>query len=121
MKTSTWLTIGGAFLLAFALSSRGEKIVTEKAEERQSASARPTVDVNAATQRILQSAVNGRGKSCEKIARVSPMGVDKSGDAYIAVACSDGGTHLLEIEENDSIRYVSTCSTYEAMSGQSCF
>lgn len=70
---------------------------------------------------LFQGAINAKGKSCIAVTAMNPFATSSSGDALVGVACSGGEQYLLAIKPNRTIEYVSTCSTFESVSGVSCF
>ena len=72
---------------------------------------------------LLQSAVNAAGETCAAVTAFNAVGTTTSGAAIIAVACSGGERYALEVRDEGklSIKYVSTCATFERVVGEKCF
>ncbi|WP_281358213.1 hypothetical protein [Allochromatium humboldtianum] len=39
----------------------------------------------------------------------------------MAVACANGGRHVVSIHSDDSVSYMTSCQTFEAGTGLACF
>lgn len=70
---------------------------------------------------LFQSAINKKGKGCESITAMNPLGTTETGTPIIAVSCSGGETYALQINADKSVSYISTCAALESVSGVSCF
>lgn len=80
---------------------------------------------NAAAQspeQLAQRVITEEGITCPSVTSMRAMGmIGDTGDAAIAVACSDGGRHAVRLHVNDTLSYISSCSMLEATSGAECF
>jgi hypothetical protein len=70
---------------------------------------------------LFQLAINQHGEICPAVTAVEPLSPVVRGDALFAVACSDGGQHVLRLRDGSSASYVSTCSHLLAITGMKCF
>ncbi|MBD8875453.1 hypothetical protein [Roseibium polysiphoniae] len=70
---------------------------------------------------LFQGVINAKGKDCPRVTNINPIGQRSSGSAVVAAACSNGGRHVIEIKPDYSLKYISTCRTYEGLGGKSCF
>jgi hypothetical protein len=70
---------------------------------------------------LFQAVITTEGKACPAVTRVKVLGKSTSGTSFVAAACSDGSRHVIEILPDLSLNYISSCSTFEAFSGTSCF
>lgn len=70
---------------------------------------------------IFQSVITKNGKSCPRVTASEAIGTVEGGDALIAVACSNGDRHVLRLDSNDNVSYVSSCAIFESQSGVECF
>ncbi|MGS4883482.1 hypothetical protein [Roseibium sp. MB-4] len=70
---------------------------------------------------LFQAVITTQGKACPAVTRVKVLGKSTSGAGIVAAACSDGSRHVIEIQPDRSLNYISSCSTFETISGTSCF
>lgn len=70
---------------------------------------------------LFQLTINQKGESCPAVTAAEPIGPAEIGDALFAVACSDGGQHVIYLRDGSSASYVSTCSHLLATTGMKCF
>ncbi|MBO9426952.1 hypothetical protein J7444_19615 [Labrenzia sp. R4_1] len=70
---------------------------------------------------LFQAVITSEGRACPSVTSVKVLGKSTSGAGVVAAACSDGSRHVIEILPDRSLNYISSCSTFEAVSGTSCF
>ena len=72
-------------------------------------------------QQAFQIAVDRFGDRCQGIETTRPLGTASNGDSLVAVACTNGGQHVISIHKDNSVSYMSPCQTFEAGTGIKCF
>jgi hypothetical protein len=70
---------------------------------------------------LFQLTINQKGEGCPAVTAVQSIGPVERDDALFAVACSDGGQHVMRLRDGSSASYVSTCSHLLATMGMKCF
>jgi hypothetical protein len=75
----------------------------------------------ATMEQMAQEVVNARGHDCPRVTKVKPLGTTESKTPIVAVACSNGKQHVLTIQRDDTFKYLSSCSAFEATTKTKCF
>lgn len=70
---------------------------------------------------VFQLAISQQGENCPAVSAVEPIGPVEKDDALYAVACTDGGQHVIRLRYGSRASYVSTCSHLLAVTGMKCF
>lgn len=70
---------------------------------------------------LVQGVINAKGKSCPAVSQIKGIGQSSNGDALLAVACSDGGHHVVSVNDRREIRYSSECWVFTNTTGVKCF
>lgn len=70
---------------------------------------------------LFKAVIERAGDGCGAVAKTQPIGTTSNGDALVAVACSNGGRHVVQVLKDNSVAYVSSCSALKAAAGISCF
>jgi len=73
------------------------------------------------TEMLLQAAIVREGRACSQVVTAKAIGKMSGGSALVAVACSDGRHHVVEIRQDLSLNYLFSCLTYEATTNRKCF
>jgi len=73
------------------------------------------------TNQLFQTAINEAGRSCSAVTATTAVGTTSAGNAIIAVACSGGEQYVVEITASQALNFISTCATFEGVSGTKCF
>jgi hypothetical protein len=68
---------------------------------------------------MAQATINARGHACASVTSVRALGTIDDGTPLIAAYCSDGKGHVLKILPNDTLAYLTTCSSFNATSSKS--
>ncbi|WP_222847930.1 hypothetical protein, partial [Haloferax sp. KTX1] len=61
------------------------------------------------------------GKSCERVTNTNGLGRDESGNVYIAVACSNGGKHVIQVGSGNNMEYHASCAIWRGETDIDCF
>lgn len=69
----------------------------------------------------FQRVITQEGYGCPAVTGYQPMGVNESGSAFIAVACTNGDRHVVELAPDHAVSYVSTCGMFRATTNVKCF
>ena len=69
----------------------------------------------------FQIVIDRFGEPCQAIETTRPLGIASNGDALVAVACTNGGRHVVSIHTDNSASYMTSCSAFEARTGITCF
>ncbi len=72
-------------------------------------------------QQAFQIAIDRFGAPCRGIETTRPLGTASNGDALVAVACTNGGHHVVSIHRDNSVSYMSPCQAFETGTGITCF
>lgn len=72
-------------------------------------------------EQILRAAINTDGHACADVTATNPIAATSSGGAVIGVACSGGEQYAVEVSADAAIKSVTRCSTFESVTGASCF
>lgn len=72
-------------------------------------------------QRAFQIVISRAGNECQNIETTRALGTGSNGDALVAVACANGGRHVVSIHSDNSVSYMSSCQAFEAGTGLVCF
>lgn len=72
-------------------------------------------------EQILQAAINAEGRECPLVTTYKVLGKTRKGSGFFATACSDGGTHVVELKPDKTLNYVSSCLTFEVVAKKRCF
>ncbi|WP_422022980.1 hypothetical protein [Roseibium sp.] len=70
---------------------------------------------------LLQAAIVLEGRACPKVVAYKGITRTSSGSGLLAVACSDGRHHVVEMRPDLSLNYISSCSTFEITTNRRCF
>lgn len=70
---------------------------------------------------LFKAAIDKFGGGCTSITKTRPLGNTSGGNTLVAAECSNGGKHVLMIYPDNTVSYMSTCSTFKAKTGISCF
>lgn len=66
-------------------------------------------------ERMAQATINAHGTACASVTSVRPLGMGGN-TPLVAAYCSDGEGHVLKIMPNDTFEYLTTCSSFNAVS-----
>lgn len=72
-------------------------------------------------QQGFQIAIDRFGDRCQGIETTRPLGTASNGDALVAVACTNGGQHVVSIHPDNSVSYMTSCRVFETRTGIPCF
>lgn len=72
-------------------------------------------------QQAFQVVVTRAGHDCQDIERTRALGTSSNKDALVAVACTQGGRHVVAIHSDNSLSYMSSCEAFETGTGLACF
>jgi len=72
-------------------------------------------------QQAFQIVINRAGNDCPNIEATRALGIGSNGDALVAVACTNGGRHVVSIHGDNSVSYMSACQVFETSTGLVCF
>ena len=72
-------------------------------------------------QQAFQIVITRAGGACQNIETTRALGTGSNGDALVAVACANGGRHVVSIHNDDSVYYMTSCQKFEAGTGLACF
>lgn len=72
-------------------------------------------------QQAFQIVITRAGGDCRNIETTRALGTGSNGDALVAVACTNGGRHVVSIHTDNSVSYMSSCQAFEAGTGLKCF
>ena len=72
-------------------------------------------------QQAFQIVITRAGNDCRSIETTRAIGTGSNGDALVAVACANGGRHVISIHSDNSVSYMSSCQAFEAGTGLVCF
>ncbi|WP_295409160.1 hypothetical protein [uncultured Thiocystis sp.] len=72
-------------------------------------------------QQAFQIAVDRFGDRCQGVETTRALGTASNGDALVAVACTNGGRHVVAIHTDNSVSYLSPCQAFETRTGITCF
>jgi hypothetical protein len=72
-------------------------------------------------QQAFQIVIDRQGERCETIQTTRPLGTATNGDALVAVACANGGRHVVCIHKDNRVSYMTPCRAFETRTGIPCF
>jgi hypothetical protein len=72
-------------------------------------------------QQAFQIVITRAGNDCQSIETTRAIGTGSNRDALVAVACTNGGRHVVSIHRDNSVSYMSSCQAFEAGTGLVCF
>ncbi|MDT0635086.1 hypothetical protein [Spectribacter hydrogenoxidans] len=72
-------------------------------------------------ERIFQGVITSEGNACPSVTRMQAIGTIEGGDAMVAVACSNGDSHVVRIANDNQVSYIGSCGTLSAMTDAECF
>lgn len=72
-------------------------------------------------QQAFQIVIDRFGEPCPTIKTTRPLGTASNGDTLVAVACTNGGQHVVSIHKDNSVSYMTPCSAFETRTGITCF
>ncbi|MBK1719388.1 hypothetical protein [Thiocystis violacea] len=65
--------------------------------------------------------ISKHGQRCDAVTRTQAIGTGSNGDALVAVACSNGGEHVVSIRKDNALSYMTSCASLESRAGIRCF
>ncbi|AFL75628.1 hypothetical protein [Thiocystis violascens] len=69
----------------------------------------------------FQIVINRSGENCKTIETTQPIGTSSGGDTLVAVACANGGRHVVRIHQDNSVSYMTLCDEFKTRTGIRCF